>query len=146
MKNDFEPLSTEREAEAVSKEERYKFVTSQLIYCNEKILQTFTFFIKLISTFVGGLIWLRLQSNFPTVWSQTKGLAVAVFLLSGVGTFLMIYRYLRTWWGFRQAESNLTAGAVPTPKFPRSCQTELFMMLVVVVTTVAGARFLSTFK
>ncbi|MFL6521536.1 MAG: hypothetical protein ACJ8NS_15055 [Chthoniobacterales bacterium] len=136
----------EKCVDRVSLEERYKFVTSQLVYCNEKILQSFTFFLKLISTLAGGVIWLRLQPNSAVIWSQIRSLAAWLLGLAGVGAILMIYRYVRTWWGFRKAESHLTAGAVPRPRFPHSCQMELYMMLVIGITTYAGIRFLHGFQ
>ena len=124
------------------KEERYKFVTSQCVYCNEKIIQSFTLFLKMVSTFAGGVIWLRLQQNWMDIWPQIGTLAVWLLVLLGLGTMLMIFRNLRAWWGFRKAESELTGGAVPTPTFPRSCLVEIFLMLVVLVTTIGGVRFL----
>ena len=130
------------ETESVSKEERYKFVTSQCVYCNEKIIQSFTLFLKLVSTLAGGVIWLRLQPNWADVWSKVESLAVWLLILLGIGTVLMIYRYVVAWWGFRKAESALTAGAVPEPRFPRSCIVELFLMVIVLVTTFGGSRFL----
>src|SRR5262249_9782714 len=102
----------------VSTEERYKFVTSQCVYCNEKVVQSFSLLLKMVSAFTGGVIWLRLQPNWIDIWPQVKGIAFWTFIFLGVGIELMIFRNVRAWWGFRRAESERTCLAGPAAENP----------------------------
>jgi hypothetical protein len=100
----------------------------------------------MISTLAGGVIWLRLQPNSVLMWPQISRLAVWLLVLFGFGTVLMIFRYVVSYWGFRQAESTLTGGVVPPPRFPRSCTIEIFLMIAVAATTFGGAQLLLSLK
>lgn len=142
MSSDTTTVQPKNQGAAISNEERYKFVTSQCVYCNEKLIQSFTLFLKMVSTLAGGVIWLRLQPNWSVIWSKIDSLAVWLLVLLGLGTILMIYRYLAAWWGFRKAESELTGGVVRAPRFPRSCMVEISLIIIVAVTTCGGVRFL----
>jgi hypothetical protein len=122
----------------VSDDERYKFVTSQLTYHNEKIIEAFNLFIKLTSAVAGGAIWLRVQATGPSLWPTIRPLAVGLLVLFGISAALLVGFNLHTWWGFRKAESRLTNGAVRAPSFPGSCRQELVMVAVIIATTVAG--------
>lgn len=116
-------------------EDRYKFVTAQQNYLNEKILETFSQFVTIISTIAGGVIWLRAQNSWPSVWPQAKEIAIALVLLLGTQALLRIWINAKSWWGFRRAESLLTQGEVPEPTFPRSAIQELIFTLVIAATT-----------
>lgn len=116
-------------------DDRYKFVTAQQNYLNEKILETLSQFITITSTLAGGVIWLRAQPTWPAVWPQVKAIAVGLVLLLGIQALLRIWINATSWWGFRQAESSLTQGQVAPPKFPRSAMQELAFAIVITVTT-----------
>ena len=46
---------------AISNEKRYKFITEQLIYTNEKIIEAFGFFLKFGSAIMGEGVWIVTQ-------------------------------------------------------------------------------------
>ncbi|RJP49180.1 MAG: hypothetical protein C4586_07805 [Anaerolineaceae bacterium] len=129
------------EADNVTIEERYRFVTSQLSYFNEKTIEAFNLYIKLITAIAGGVIWLRLQIDWGTVWIQIRGIVVALILLVGFASILLVIFNLSSWWGFRKAESFLLKGKIPPPVFPKSARQELLIMLVI-ATSAIGASIL----
>jgi len=128
-------------SEGVTVEERYRFVTSQLTYFNEKIIEAFNLYVKLITVIAGGVIWLRLQLDWVTVWKQIRSIVVALILLVGFSSILLVTFNLTSWWGFRKAESYLLNGKVPPPVFPKSARQELLLMLVI-ATSAIGASIL----
>lgn len=132
--------------ETVTLEERYRFVTSQLSYFNEKIIEAFNLFIKLLTAIAGGVIWLRLQTDWGTVWIQIRGIVVALIVLVGLSSVLLIIFNLSSWWGFRKAESFLLKGKIPPPVFPKSARQELLMMLVVTASTIGAGILIWNLK
>lgn len=132
--------------EGVSLEERYRFVTSQLSYFNEKIIEAFNLFIKLLTAIAGGVIWLRLQTDWGTVWTQIRGIVVALVILVGFSSVLLVIFNLSSWWGFRKAESFLLKGKIPLPVFPKSARQELLMMLVIAVSTIGASILIWNLK
>ena len=122
-------------------EERYKYVCGQLNYLNDKILETFTQFVNLIAAIAGGIIWLRTQSAWPQIWLQAKPLTVGLLIVVTFQALIRVWLNLWSWWGFRHAESALTDGAVPAPRFPRSASQELTLSSVIAL-TLAGALIL----
>ena len=126
-------------SEDVTIEERYRFVTSQLTYFNEKIIEAFNLYIKLITAIAGGLIWLRLQVDWVTVWVQIRGIVVALILLVGFASILLVTFNLTSWWGFRKAESFLLKGKIPSPVFPKSARQELLMMILIAISAIGAS-------
>src|ERR1051326_3814610 len=119
-------------------EERYKYVCGQLNYLNDKILESFSQFVTLITAIAGGIVWLRTQKEWIAIWSQTKPLANALIVVVAMQALVRIWLNLWSWWGFRVAESTLTRGGVPSPHFPRSDSQELTLSLVIVITLVGS--------
>ena len=124
-------------------EERYKFVTGQLGYHNDKILETFSQFTVLISAVVGGIFWLRARPEWPQIWSDVRDLAYAIVVLIGFQAIMRIVLNLLTWWGYRHAEVALTSGAAPTPRFPGSCLQEVLFIGTILVATVGALILLA---
>jgi hypothetical protein len=135
-----------QDAEGVTLEERYRFVTSQLSYFNEKIIEAFNLFIKLLTAIVGGVIWLRLQTDLGTVWIQIRGIVIGLVMLVGLSSILLVIFNLSSWWGFRKAESFLLNGKIPPPVFPKSARQELLMMLVIAVSTIGASILIWNLK
>ncbi len=132
--------------EAVTLEERYRFVTSQLSYFNEKIIEAFNLFIKLLTAIAGGVLWLRLQNDWGTVWIQIRGIVVALIMLVGFSSILLVIFNLSSWWGFRKAESFLLKGKIPPPVFPKSARQELLMMFVIAISTIGASILIWNLK
>ena len=132
--------------ETVTLEERYRFVTSQLSYFNEKIIEAFNLFIKLLTAITGGVIWLRLQTDWGTVWIQIRGIVVALIMLVGFSSILLVIFNLSSWWGFRKAESFLLKGKIPPPVFPKSARQELLMMLVITISAIGASILIWNLK
>jgi hypothetical protein len=117
----------------ISEVERYKFVVSQVEYLNEKIIETFSLYVKLLTGVIGGAVWLRLQRTGDDLWFRSRPLVVVLVVLIDVMASALIIFNLHAWWGFRKAESDLTGGQAVMPRFPRSCRQEISMLLVIVV-------------
>jgi hypothetical protein len=111
--------------------DRYHFVVSQLQYFNEKIIEVFSLFIKLATAVAGGVIWLRLQPDWPTIWPQVRWLAVSTVVMIAIASILMIGFNLRSWLGFRRTELQLVGQAVPPTTLPRSASQEILMTIVI---------------
>lgn len=58
---------------AIDDEKRYEFITEQLRYVNEKIIEAFTLFVKLTSAIMAGIVW-----NF---YLCRKKIAMSAFFL-----------------------------------------------------------------
>ena len=126
----------------VSDEKRYEFITEQLRYVNEKIIEAFQTFVRIVSAIVAGLIVLETQNVSAATRSLVAGLLPWLFLLVGLSSLILILVNLRTWWGYRIAESALVGrDRVPPPRFPRSCSGELVMIFVIVVVTLMGILY-----
>jgi hypothetical protein len=124
-------------------EERYKYVCGQLNYLNDKILESFTQFVTLLTAIAGGVIWLRPQKEWSAIWNQTKPLAIALIVVVALQAIVRVWLNLWSWWGFRQAESELTNGAVQPPLFPRSASQELTLSIVIIITLVGALILVS---
>ncbi len=124
----------------VSDLERYKVVTSQLQHLNDKILESFKLYIQLLIAITAGYVWLRTQPNAQEMlWARPVVPTLTVFV--GFTTVLLIVFNLRSWWGYRHAESSLSAGSVGPPTFPRSASQELIFIGVVIVTTIGAVWY-----
>lgn len=107
---------------SVSKDEEYKYVTSQIIKHIERSVDAFKLFAQLLSAIVGGSVWLRLQIRgadvhlLPTLGCLADILVFLIALICGV----MIWDNYRAWYGFRTAQSDL----VPHVKMPNKKKSE----------------------
>lgn len=92
----------------IDEEKRYEFITSQIRYHNEKMIEAFNRFIQLFAAITGGSIWVAIQSaHFTANGSHYWVLADALVLLLAAITCLNIISDLLAWFGYREAESNL---------------------------------------
>lgn len=125
----------EKDTDKISKVERYKVVTAQMQYFNEKIIEALKLYIQLVTAITGGYIWLRSNpSTLQTMqWVQTAIPALMLFV--GFTISLLIGFNFSTWWGYRMAESKLLNGIVPSPVFPKSARQEIIMVVVVIVSS-----------
>jgi len=121
--------------------ERYKFVTSQLQYFNDKIIESFKLYIQLVTAISGGYLWLKTQSQTADTLTWARVAAPALMIFVGLTIILLIIVNLSSWWGYRKAESNLLGGVVPTPVFPKSARQELVMIVVIITTSGLGAWY-----
>ncbi len=92
---------------AINDEKRYEFITEQIRYVNEKIIEAFTLFVKLTSAIVAGIVWLLIQNLKHETRILIGPVIPWLFLLLGVTCILLIIINLRSWWGYRKAESTL---------------------------------------
>lgn len=118
----------------ISDETRYNFVTGQLNYHNDKIIDAFNLFLKLISAIIGGSVWVITQHL-----EQAKVLLISkivpwLILVISVSSIMLILINLRSWWGYRKTMSSLVgAEKVSPPQFPRSCSSEIVMILTIFI-------------
>jgi hypothetical protein len=130
-------------ANMIDDNRRYEFVTTQIRYHNEKMIEAFNRLIQLFTAIVGGSIWLSLQPrpagvplrDYSTI-SDTLVLALAAI------SALNIINDLLAWFGFRQTESSLVGhNKLPPPHVIRSCWMEYLMLIGMLAATVAFWRF-----
>ena len=118
----------------INDQKRYEFITEQLRYVNEKIIEAFTLFVKLTTAIIAGIVWLLTQSLKDETRLLIGSFIPWLFLLLAATSILLIIINLRSWWGYRKAESTLVGvNKVPNPKFPRSCSGEIVMIGVIIV-------------
>ncbi len=84
----------------------YKYLTARLQYLNEKIIQSFTLFIKLATTIVGGAFYLRL--NLPNDAQMRMFFSQAVELLLVVVSLSMILLILNNLFAWQECQANLS--------------------------------------
>jgi len=120
----------------IGDEKQYEFLTNQLNYHNDKIIEGFNQFIKLISAIIAGSIWIITQQLEQETKLLISKIIPSLILIISVSSIFLILINLRSWWGYRKAISSLIgAERVPPPKFPRSCSSELVMILVIIIST-----------
>jgi hypothetical protein len=118
----------------ISDDKHYDFITRQLEYTNEKIIQAFELFIKLFIVISGGIIWLKTQ-NFEDNFLKVLITPVRFLLiLMGVGSIAVIILNLKSWWGYRKAQARLTTLA-PSPRHFLSYLHEIILILIVSIAT-----------
>ena len=109
--------------------QRYGFITSQIQYHNEKMIEAFNRYVQLFSAIVGGSIWLSLQKHpvGPTHYGLLAGALVSLLTLLTVST---IVNDLDAWFGFREAETALVGPSkLVAPHRLRSCWMQYLMLL-----------------
>jgi hypothetical protein len=120
----------------IAEEKQYEYVTGQLNYHNDKIIDAFNQFVKLVSAIIAGGVWIFTQQLVKETKVLIGKIALWLILLVCVNSVMLILLNLRAWWGYRRHLTNLVGTeTVPPPRFPRSCFSELVMISVIVVTT-----------
>ena len=127
----------------VSDEKQYEFVTRQLNYHNDKIIEAFNLFLKLISSIIAGSVWLISQKLDRETRALIGEIAPFFIFIGCISSILIILINLRSWWGYKKAISYLvgTEKAIP-PKFPRSCSSELVMIITILISSIIIFIFL----
>jgi hypothetical protein len=120
------------------KEKRYEFVTSQIRYHNDKMIDAFKYFVSIFSLIIGGVFWLLSQQNLDCFLKAfVVGFSPYLTLLIGTTSILLIISNYVSWWGYRKAETALTDGDVVPPSFPKSANSQILMILVILISIVA---------
>lgn len=123
-------------------EKRYEFVTQQVRYFNEKILEAFALFIKLSLTIVGGFFWFYIQCINEKTKERFGEIVPWLIPLAGLYTILIVWINLTTQWGFRKAESDI----IGTEKLPypnlKSCSAEFIMTIFILGLSWLGWKYL----
>lgn len=117
-------------------EKQYEFLTSHLRYINDKIYQSFTFFIKIATTVIGGVFLLHWK--LPLEDPKRNSLSTAtdlLFILISLSMLLIIWNNLRSWRGYRKVLSEKYP-EIPPNKSKLRWITEITMSLVIVLSCV----------
>jgi uncharacterized membrane protein len=122
-------------------EEQYEYLTSHLRYINEKIYQSFTLFIKLATTVVGGVFFLHWKL-LPCDDKRFSLSAAAnlLFVLISFSMIVLILNNLRSWYGYRKRLSKQYPN-IPNDKNIWRWVTEAVMCLVIVITCIVFIKY-----
>jgi hypothetical protein len=119
----------------VSEEKEFDYVVGQIRYLNDKIIESFNFFIKVFSAVVGGSVWLTLQKGMTVqLANEYAKISDGLVMFLAILVCLMIFEHLRSWHGYRKAQSRLSgkdeAGKyyIPAPRRFRASVLEIAMM------------------
>ena len=125
----------------IPSEKQYEHLTSHLRYINEKIYQSFTLFIKLTSTVVGGVFFLhwKLSLEDPKRCSFSTATDL-LFILISTSMIVLILNNLRSWYNYRKRLSE-EYPAIPNDKNIWRSVTEAVMCIVIVITCIAFLIF-----
>src|SRR4029077_17982501 len=123
----------------ISDEKRYEFITEQLRYTNEKIIEAFGLFLKLGAAVFGGAAWVITAPGFSRAIEFRIGRLVPwLFFGIGVGCVALIWINLKSWWGYRVAEASLMGPQkILPPRFPSSCMSEIVLTALIVIAIAA---------
>lgn len=120
-------------------EKRYEHVTSMCRYHNDKIIEAFNLYIKLVTLIVGGVVWLRVQAKTiegsVSLDSIEPLAADLLFIVSGCAIWLIIIN-LYAWLGFRNAEHSSYRASdgkqnTPEPRRLRDYWNEWFYVILI---------------
>jgi hypothetical protein len=119
----------------VSEEKQYEFVSEQVRYFNEKIIESFNFFIKVFSAVAGGSIWLSMQKDYAGKFSSYLTLSNSIVVLITVIAVIRVIENLRAWHGYRNAQCRLDF-RIPTPRPFRASVLEALMVVGMITAAV----------
>jgi hypothetical protein len=131
-----------KEANMISDEKQYEFITSQIAIRDQKAFDThFSLFLRLFSAIVGGSIWLSMQkiANPSARTSYTLLSDLLVVLLTVVSIVMVVDNY-RAWRGYRAVLSRLVGKdefgnyQVPLPRlFPAAVMETAVVVCMIAV-------------
>src|SRR5436305_5741615 len=105
--------------ESVSKDKEFEFVTSQITAHVDRSIAAFRSFTQVFSAIVGGAIWLGISAKVvPEKVTQFVWLSDILVTLVTVINGVMIIENLRSWHGYRRAQSSLVPHVPPPKLFP----------------------------
>lgn len=96
------------EMERILPEKKYEYITGHLEYLNEKIIQSFTLFIKLAMAIIAGaftLSWKIFDKIDCDYQSWAEGIN-CLFSIVSICMILLILDNLRSWRGYRETLSD----------------------------------------
>jgi hypothetical protein len=121
----------------IPSEKQYEHLTSHLRYINDKIYQSFTLFIKLATTVIGGVFILHWK--LPLEDPKRCSLSIAtnwLLVLISISMLILIWNYFRSWRGYRKRLSEQYP-AIPNDKNIWRWVTETVMSIVIFITCIA---------
>jgi hypothetical protein len=117
-------------------EKQYEYLTHHLEYLNEKIIDTFTLFIKLSTAIIGGVFYLRWQLTIDgSIRVHFALISKLLFSVVSLSLILLIFNNRRSWGGYRKRLTGEYPGIPPTSKF-LSVASEVVMCSIITVTCV----------
>lgn len=126
------------EDKGISNERQYEFVTTQIRYHDEKIIESFKLFIQVLSAIVGGSIFLAKE---PSLHNPNYGpLATILVWCLGAMTIITVSVNTMAWFGFRKAEHRLNPKA-PQVRHLWSYWNELAMLIVICIAVILFTLF-----
>lgn len=120
----------------IPSDKQYEHLTSHLRYISEKIYQSFTLFIKLTTTIVGGVFFLHWK--LPLEDPKRLSLSTAtdlLFVLICISIIVLILNNLRSWYGYRKRLSEQYPEIKNDKNIWRSL-TEAVMCIFIIITCI----------
>ena len=125
----------------IPSDKQYEFITAQMRYFNEKIIQAFTLFLRLGSGIIAGVFFLHVQLQKGDLTRCNLRVASSgLFVLIGLSTTILILNNLFAWRGYRRLFSEQYP-AVPLKKSVRWWFNEATMCVLVVFTCIGFLIF-----
>ena len=122
---------------AIPPEMRYQFVTGQIKYHNEKIIESFNLFIRLFTGIVVAAVWLSTQPDPSKRHSLYAFLAFVLVVMLATMTIITVIANVMAWYGYRHAETGLVgADKVSPPTVPGSCWNEIGILVCIIASSV----------
>ncbi len=116
----------------VSDDKQYEFVSGEIASRNGRIYETRGQFIRVFSAVVGGSIWLSSQKEMASKFLTYEILSDVIVILMTVISCASIWANLKSWEGYRLAQSRLEP-SIPKPNFYKASREELILMVVMLL-------------
>ena len=125
----------------IPEEKQYVHLTSHLRYLNEKIMESFTLFIKLASAIIGGVFFLHWKLDWQDLKRNSFGHASdLLFILVSISMVLLILNNLRSWHEYRRTLSEQYPD-IPLKRSLFTSASEALMCLIIAATCIGFLVF-----
>lgn len=111
---------------------RFDNVTTMIRYHNDKMVDAFNRFLRFVVAIFGGSYGLLSLEHLEKA-TKIQAISLVPYLLWVVGfsTLALIYSNCKSWYGYRNAESDLSCGTIPKPVLPRAISEQIIMVLII---------------
>jgi hypothetical protein len=120
--------------------EHFKYLCEMTRHFNDKVIESFVFYVQTLALIIGGSIWLAIQNVKQDHIQAFRYLSDGTVWLLTFITLARISENVRSWNGYRTAQ-NQVLPSVPLPKTVRASITEGAMMLGVLAAAILFSAY-----